>query len=295
MTAFKRILVALDLSTMDDELIRYSSFISKQLDIEKIYFLHIIPDFTMPKNVSVEFHKLFNPEYPVDEKVRDKLAENIQACFGETPGVDIQVEVIEGNPYKKLMHWLEVKNIDLLIVGHKNESEGSGITAKRVARKSKASVIFVPENATKKVQNILVPMDFSEYSARALQTALKFKNPLNEISVKAFYAVGMPPPNYYLEDLQNEGFRRLLMDAAEEHYENFLKKYDLPASKIQPTFIEDDLNSPAKWIEDFAKNNPTDLIVMGAKGHSAWEHFIYGSVTETLVGKFREKPVWVVH
>ena len=117
----------------------------------------------------MEFHKLFAPEYPVDEKIRDKIALDVQDTFESLKGIDLSIEVREGAPYEKLIHWTDVKDVDLLVVGQKQTSEGSGITAKRVARKSKCNVLFIPEKASSDISNILVPIDFSDNSAKAFK------------------------------------------------------------------------------------------------------------------------------
>jgi hypothetical protein len=42
MKPVKNILVGLDLSSIDDQLIAYSSFFSEMIDVEKVYFVHNI-------------------------------------------------------------------------------------------------------------------------------------------------------------------------------------------------------------------------------------------------------------
>ncbi len=55
------------------------------------------------------------------------------------------VEVREGKPYQKLLHWLCIKDADLLIIGQKKNPGKSELTAKRVARTAPTSVLIVPE------------------------------------------------------------------------------------------------------------------------------------------------------
>ena len=129
MQIFSRVLLALDLSEMDQRLMKYVAGHSRIFGMEKFYFVHIMENFIMPRNVDVQFQKLFAPEHPIDEKVRDKLLLDIKQAFGGLPQAEYSVEVIEGKPYEKLIHWTKVKEIDLLVAGKKAISEGSGITA----------------------------------------------------------------------------------------------------------------------------------------------------------------------
>ncbi|MDX1942676.1 MAG: universal stress protein [Saprospiraceae bacterium] len=290
---FRRILLALDLSEMDKTLLRYIAEMHQVLGAEKIYFLHIMPDFTAPKNIDVDFHKLFSSEYPVDEKVRDKIALDVQEFFGNSRDVELTVEVVEGRPYDKLLHWIEVKEIDLLVVGHKMASQGSGIMPRRVARRAKCSILFVSEKPS--IPNhVLVPIDFSDNSVRALQFAVQLDHNLPDASVTALHVVEAPPEKYYMRTTPVSGFRAMLTEAAKKAYHKMIEDNGLTDNAINAAFLEDDYISITTRITDFIDNNLVDLVVIGAQGHTAFEHFIYGSVTEKLVEQCEKKPILVI-
>lgn len=294
MTAFRRVLIALDLSLMDEKLLDFVGSMVNVLEIKKIYFVHITPDFNIPKQVDVEFHKLFAPEYPIDEKIRDKIALDVEASFGDLKGVDLSIEVREGSPYEKLIHWTEVKEIDLLIVGQKEVSEGSGITAKRVARKSKCNVFFVPEKTTNNIKHILVPIDFSIHSAKALRQALELRETLTDARISCLYVVDLPIDDYYSRSLENVGYKAVLMEAAHTAYSNFMEENNFDPGMVEPVFIENYFQNTAQHIYEYTTQHPCDLIMMGAQGHTAFQNFLYGSVTERLVEKCKEKPLLVI-
>lgn len=290
---FKRILVALDLSAMDKTLLRYIAVQHALWGAEKIYFVHVMPDFSMPKNVDAEFHKLFSSEYPVDEKIRDKIALDIEEILGAPKDVEITVEVREGKPYEKLLHWIDVKEIDLLIVGHKRESEGSGIMPRRVARRAKCDILFITENAQLPA-NILVPIDFSDNSARALQFAVDYSEKLPNGKITSLHIVEAPPEKYYMRTGSGSGFRAILTEAAKKAYHKMLETHQIDQEAITSVFLEDDYINIAARISDYIEDNDADLIVLGAQGHTALEKFFYGSVTERLVEASISKPVLVI-
>lgn len=296
MDTFRRVLVALDLSTMDDRLLKYIAMIAPVLALRKLYFLHVMPDFSMPKNSDIEFHKLFAPEYPVDEKVRDKIAFDVQETLGDISGFDFKIEVVEGNPYEKLIHWTSVKEIDLLIVGHKAVSEGSGITPKRVARRSGCNVLFVPFAWRETIKKVLVPIDFSDNSLRALHTALELKDHMDgEPEVGCIYVVDMPPADYYIRPFYESGYRQVLMDSAQKAYYNFLSENNIDDKLLaKPVFLSNDYSNVAIHLNEYVENDDIDLVIMGAHGHTAFEKFIYGSVTEKLVEKCKHVPILIV-
>ena len=268
----------------------YHDFLSTQ----KAYFLHIMPDFNLPKEIDVEFHHLFSPDYPVDEKVQDKINLDLVEVFGENPTFETQVEVREGQPLQKLLHWIKVKEIDWLLIGNKKQSEGSGITARRVARQSSCNIFFVPNAPLHSSKKILIPLDFSENSARALRKAKKWKMKDPEIEIYGMYVIDLPPTDYYMRPVPSSGFQKVLRESAEQAYKKFLTKYELLDLDIKMHYEENVYTNVATHIHEFIKKEDVDILMLGAQGHTAWNNFFFGSVTERLVVLCKEIPVVVV-
>lgn len=291
---FERVLVALDLSNTDARILELAAALAPYLGMKKIYFLHVMPDFKVPHHAALEFHKLFSSEYPVDEKVRDDLAAKVQQIFGERPGLDLQVEVIEGKPFQKLLHWAEVKNIDLLIVGNKKTSEGSGVTARRLARHSKCHVLLVPEGKMPGLQTVLAPVDFSESSAKSIEAALDLARRQPKAMVHALYVMDLPPSDYYMRPFETEGFREVLREAAQTAFQNFLNDHGIAESEVKKAFADNVLSNTAAHIHEYARREGAEIIVLGAQGHSPIENFIFGSVTEKLVDEATDCAVLII-
>ncbi len=294
MQAFSRTILALDLSPMDEQLMKYVAAQREAFGIETAYFVHIIENFAMPKNVDVQFLKLFSPEHPVDEKVREKVGAGLREAFGNRPDIECKVEVIEGKPYEKLIHWTQVKEVDLLVVGKKSVSEGSGITARRVARSTRCNVLFVPSDAALKTKNIIVPLDFSIHSRHALQFALDIQSRVPGLLVHGLYVVDLPPADYYSRAHPGLGYRAVLMESAEIAYHSFMQESGFSEDAIEMAFVENMRYNIASHIESFASEKAGPLIVMGARGHSPLQTFLFGSITEKLVERASQAPVLIV-
>ena len=294
MKSASRVLVAMDLTDMDNRLLNSLHYFSDLLAVRKAYFLHVMPDFRLPKDVDVEFHRLFSTEYPVDEKVKDKIALDLAEVFGDEIPFESQVDVREGRPLNKLLHWLDVKEINWLVVGHKRDSEGSGITARRVARHSKCNVLFVPDQPSQKIRNILIPVDFSENSARAIRRACAFKRIDENINIQCLYVIDLPPNDYYLRPVPRSGFQAVLRDSAKEAYKNFLRRFELQDIPMEMNYAENTYTNISSHIHEFAQKQNVDAIIMGAQGHSPFGSFVFGSVTERLVERTDDVPVLVV-
>lgn len=295
MRTINRMMVALDLSGMDQKLLEYSHQLVKLLDIDKLYFLHVMPDMMLPENKDIEFHKLFSSKYPVDEKVRDKIALDVEEELKGVMETSIDINVVEGAPYKKLLQWASLKEVDLVVVGRKMQSQGSGITARRVARHANCHVLFVPEKAAPQLSKIVVPVDFSSHSAVALQTALGIKNKKEqEVEVIALHVIDLPPVDYLGQPVNNYGFKNVLETSAAEAYEKMLAKYTIPKEQVQYVTVDNVCANKALHIHEYAKVNNADMVIIGAEGHSAFNTFLFGSVTEKLVERNLDKPVLIV-
>jgi len=292
---FSTAMVALDLSKLDEKLIRYAKFIGSKMDIKRFYFIHIVPDFSTIKNLDLDFSKKFAPEIPADEAALKKLETEVKSIFGPTPGADYECMVVEGKPYQQLLHWAEVKNADLVIVGKKEISEGSGIHAKRVARNLKnASVLFVTPDSREKLEKILVPIDYSENSARALKFAKSVALNENQAKITAGYVVDFPPTGYHLNEEEYHSFNQMLLDTAKTSYSEFLSRYEINEAGTTYKIMENAWHNIAGAINEYADTGDFDLLIIGAKGHTPFEAFMFGSVTEKIVGQKSKTPILVV-
>jgi nucleotide-binding universal stress UspA family protein len=295
MEKFDKILVALDRSQLDASLLRYARKLAGWLQAEKVYLVHIIPNLNLPKNAEHEFKKLFAPEMPLDERVEAEIESMANPLFDDLPGTEVAVEVIEGKPYQKLMHWLEVKGIDLLVVGKKQESKGSGITSRRLANRANCSVLFVPEGVSLSPNELIVPIDFSEDSALALKGALDLKPYIKDSHIKAVHITDQLAAGYYLNQKEYASFNRFLAEAAQESFDEFIQRNQFNEHLFERVTISNEAGSIADQISKFAEENAPSLVLIGAQGRSAVERFFFGSVTEKVVTQGDLKhPVLVV-
>lgn len=293
MTQFKRVILGLDFSPLDQTILEYLAQIHKAYPIETLYALHIVPGFSAPRIPEGDFIARFIQDQPLDEVLAEKISQQVKAVFGEQPPFAIKIEVIEGKPSEQITHWAEVKKADLLVLGRKSISDGSGIVARRVARQAACPVLFVNETA-RAPRHIVVPIDYSEFSARALMAALDKQLLFPDTVIHALHIVEFPPNDYYMLPYKEAGFRKILHDAAREAFDKFVVDYHIPTDKIQPVYRENILQNPAKHILEYAREIQADLLLTGARGHSVLRNMLFGSVTEALIEQNHEFPLLIV-
>lgn len=290
-----RVISALDLSALDQQIIALGNMLAPVFDMKQFYFMHIADDLTQPKEEDLYFHRLHSPDYPLDEKIKANIQKEVGLTIEPPLAYGITVEVHEGKPYKKLLHWATVKNADLVIVGRKEESSGSGITAKRLAHNLSSSILIVPERLAPAIQKIVVPVDFSDQSIKALQAAVRVAKKLTqEVEVVALHVIetvslDQYPGNFgYLEHMEK------MRTSSKASYEKMLRDHAIQYEGLQVVYLEDPILSISSQIKGYLDETPSDLVVMGATGHTHFENFLYGSVAEQLVDRYTASPILVL-
>ncbi len=292
MLSTKKIAVAVDLSDSDTTVLEYTKNLADRLKVEKVNLVHVIPGMLSPRHSELSVYQYLGLEFDIKGIVKDRLQKAGQAIFNN--GVSFEIDVVEGKPYRQLMTYADNLDSDLLVVGVKSDSGKSGITAQRVVRNFDGSVLFVPDDVAMKITKIAVPMDFSDNSARALKAALEVAEKIENCSVRCIHAINSIPSKYFFDQRLKSDLNRQLLSLAENAWEMFLEKNDLEKEDLSIDYRKDVDSTTEKILLDYFKNENVDLVVMGAKGHSVFEKFLYGSVTEELVEACNKRSILVI-
>src|SRR5690606_9238402 len=103
---------------------------------------------------------------------KSEMKEVVEKIWDKDNKSDISYIVKEGQLAKKVLKFAHEKSADMIVVGRKVTLAGSGVGTQRLARRASCTLMIIPENSVPKVDKILVPSDFSEYSKDALEEAI---------------------------------------------------------------------------------------------------------------------------
>lgn len=288
MYSINRVMVCLDLSELDEQLIAYTAMISKIFDINAVYFHHVAKTLDLPDKIAEKYPDLLAPS---DEAIEHKIRESVEKYFkeGDCP---FNIVVREGNPTDKILRWSEIKEIDLIVMGRKKELKGSGVLPGELAKVAHCSLLFVPETAQMRINKVLVPVDFSKTSGYAFEEALDIRKATNcKVTVQNSFDV---PSGYSSIGKSYEEFAEIMREHAQEDAEEFLKKYDLSLQDIDVELTLDDERDPAERACEIAGNLDADLIVIGSKGRTGIASLLLGSVADKMTQCNAEVPLMVV-
>jgi nucleotide-binding universal stress UspA family protein len=278
MYRFKRLLVGVSFANQDGASIRYAAMISRLAKSEKVVFLHVASRADVPEDLLKEYPDLFQP---VDEYARGEMEELVHKYFDGHPDTRISYEVVEGSPLIEFLRKAKEEDIDLIVMRKRREPMAKGTLFEKLARKAPCSVLFVPEGSKAWFTNILVPVDFSDNSFDAMQTAVAIgmiATGIEEIYCLHVYSV---PMGYYKTGKSYEQFAEIMKGHAEKYYEEFIKKVDLKRLTAVPIFKLD--KKEYMGIEEVMEERGISLVVIGARGRKAGAGVLLGSVTEHLI------------
>lgn len=132
------------------------------------------------------------------------------------------------------------------------------------------------------IKNILVPIDFSDYSKNALKYAVQFAK---QFSAKIFlvYVVEpmIYPADFSMGQVAIPSTDIDLNKRAEEELNNLAGTID-PSVKAE-TVIK--TGKPFVEINETAQEKNIDLIIIATHGHTGVEHLLFGSTAEKVVRK----------
>jgi nucleotide-binding universal stress UspA family protein len=281
MYKFKRIMIALDLSYMDQILLKYATGLCNLVKPDKIYFINIQPNLDLDDDIK---ELLGGFEKPSDELLSENMKKEVSKYFSNDSGAEISYKVVEGNPSQEILRWTKIKDIDLLLMGRKDVAGGSGITPQQVSAKVMSSVLIVPEGiADYKMDKIFVPIDFSEYSELSTEAALQLqeRNPQG-IALK-FHHIYQLPLGYEKSGKTPEEFSEIMKTNAEKKFGKMKAKFGEKMSAAECSFELASEESIGKDLKSAAEKEGANLIVMGAKGRTLATQIFLGSATEKLI------------
>ncbi len=285
MENIKNLMVGLDLSDIDDVVIRYAKFLVDSWGIEKITFIHNIK--------KSDLHDLWDgfleeKEIPLENLIKKEISEKInQYCDGKST---FKIKVT-ADDYTESIFKQKIKenNIDLLLLGKKQDLRGTGSLAHKLMHLLSCDILFVPEQVKFDLNSIILPTDFTQNSAKSFRRAQLLKEKQNW-KMQALHVYNIP--SVYFPYINREK----AIDKAEKQisakFNNFCKRFKLEKIPFIQSYRED-FSVVETIIENAYKEN-IDLIMLSAKGGNKLTSIFVGSTTNDLLLNNSELPIYVV-
>ena len=283
MYELERILCPTDFSAASIEAIRFASFLAKNA----AYHLTLIYVDEHEKSPLGFFEKDEHPSNQYHELVSGFAQGKFTEIVKQEGLVPEQTSLLVrfGTAYHEIVEVAEVNRFSLVVIATEGLGRSSphliGRTVERVVRLCRTPVITVKpgqEKPTKKIEAILCPTDFSEYSNFAIPYA---------VSIARTY-----------------GARIILLhvtDLTVQHPEALLQKFPDPrfyhdeADKIQIEKIVGRDVEPENTIVRLAEEYRVDLIVIGTHGARGMRRVQIGNTVEEVVRRTASPVLTITH
>jgi nucleotide-binding universal stress UspA family protein len=143
------------------------------------------------------------------------------------------------------------------------------------------------------VQHILVPLDFSEFSNKALDFALAIAEKFHS-QITLFHAVVLFQDDVDEEQRLQEYEEWIKRRERNIHHQmnNSQQKAESRGLKVD-SIIKRGVNA-ADVIVEYLQDHPCDLVIMGTHGRTGLKHLLLGSVAEKVV-RLSPIPVMTIH
>lgn len=278
------ILVALDLSDIDNTLIRYASYIADVLKAEKVYFVHNIKKY--------EISELFENELAglnLEEMIGDELNETLENAFESN--VEWEVLISNDSYTESLINYIVNKyEIQLTLVGNKNKVKGTGVISGKLLRMLKCHLLTIPNHARTKIDKLCIGTDFSNASKRGFAMADTLRQNTG-CFVKAMHIYNVPLQ--FSPYLPKETLIPTVKKHIEEKSRKFMKRIKDVGDDIALEIVPGRSSSVSENLREQCKKENFDVLMVSDKGGNTFSSLLVGSVTEELFNEDLEFPLWV--
>ncbi len=283
---FNRILIALDGGSLDEKILRYSAYVLQNFTVEHIFLVHVSKNLSLPTDLIEKYPDLLAPK---EEHLEKYLMELYRAEFSNKYTED-QVVCLEGEAFDQILRQAHIKDIDLMILGRHLTNRDHNLIGSRLAEQGPCSVLFVPEGAVSEINEILVPLDFSEVGLESLNFATHLSYVINaDLQCIHLY----PSAPHYLKNASSEReIKEALRSHSIEEWKTYREKHQIPDT-VKCDFYENQGDGPERCLFQ-AEYLGADLIVMNSKGRTASASVLLGSFSKELVRINKHIPLLIL-
>lgn len=268
----KTLLMATDLSARSDRALERAVKLAHEVGAQ-LTIVHVV-DEDLPAGLA-DTHA-----DAAKQEIRDHLDR-----VAPSNDMSIAIEVVFGKAYASILEFSENIDADLVIVGMHRENALKdmfrGTTVERIVRASDVPTLLVKDRVSRPYRRVMVGVDFSVYSRRAIEFAIKFV-PTGEFHLVHAYEV---PFKGFLRGLDTRrevskhhqvGFETMI----EEEMATFLSSLHPSPPKLERIMEEGMVRDVIH--RQISRLSP-DVLVIGTHGRTGVAHAFLGSVAEDLL------------
>ncbi|QER42621.1 universal stress protein [Thermodesulfobacterium sp. TA1] len=304
---FDKVLLPVDGSPNALRAVKFAGALLKGIESLNITFLYVMAGGYLSEHMkNVDFRAELIKGSEVFKKIKEKyVEENIMPFMSEYEKILkdagfnglIEKRIEEGDPGNKIIEIAKKENFQTVILARRGMSELKGfflgsISSKVLHGLINHNVYLVGEKVVEEtpVSQVLVPVDGSEYSMKAVEHAVcvvKMVKSINKITLLRVVNL-----SFYLERVREgidpEQEAKEILDKAKNKFLEEGISQDLIITKVS-------LGFPKEEIVKEIKEGGYDLVVMGRKGRSALREIVLGGVSSSVISRCLEPTIAIIN
>lgn len=227
---------------------------------------------------------------PVEQHILDEARERLlqlAADLGQTHGVSAGIHLAAGTVLRMILEQADAMDAGLLVLGARGEDYLSrlllGTTAERLLRRTLRPVLMVKQTSHEPYRRVLVPVDFSPWSATALKLAGMVAPRAELVLLHAFEAPFESKLQFAGVDEETiNGYRMAARQESLIQLEVIAADAGLRPDVVRTCVHHGDASQVILTQE---QELDCDLIVMGKHGQGMMEELLLGSVTKHILSE----------
>ena len=272
----RRIVVPVDFSDTSKTAMEYAAFLARGFNAH-LTLLHVV-------GVHFETQREETRIRMIEEFVQPSETQRARDLEHHKNRLGLPEELIETKLFRgdsvadAIVDFIRDHAFDLVVMGNYGNTGLRkwvlGSVAERVVRLSPTPVLTVHRDwSDREIRNILVPVDFSGYSARAVEWGTRFASMFGaNLNIFHVIEVGLLPSFYNVHIYAAYDDETLMKKRALESLHDFVGP-----EKVADTHFAVAEGKPHHEIKKYAEKHHIDLIIMAIRGRSDLEDFIIGS------------------
>ncbi|MCK0508541.1 universal stress protein [Aromatoleum anaerobium] len=285
MNPVKRLLVATDLSAPARHAADRAALVAREVGAS-------LDLFHVANVTALEKLRLLIAEVPAEtgQRVLDSAREEMRelaANLLKHHGIAAGVQVASGPVLAEIIGRADTISADLLVLGARGSSFMRhlliGTTAERMVRKTRWPMLIVKQPPHEPYRTLLVPVDFSPFSLRALRNAQAVAPAADVVLLHAFEVPFESKLRFAgIEDDLLARYRIAARQEALAKLRELRDEVGLPLERTRLIVVHGDAS---RNIIEQEQEQDCDLIVMGKHGESMLEDLLLGSVTKHVLAE----------
>jgi|GEM_PF-5575289 len=281
MPDLSRILVGLCLDDTDDATLASCSAVAARLGANHVTLLHAVQRTRAMEDAEVD--ALFTER----QVLAEQRAKTAQAVLGASVVLEERVSV--GRPAKTMLRAAHDERFGLIVMGRSTYGSGSrlGTDAGAVVRKAPCSVLTVPHDWERGIDTVLVPVDFSDRCADAVQVALRLLRGSERprLRITHIYEVHSAYGRTGKSPIEADAHYRAL---AQERWTTFAQRFDFAGLEVEVRLVGSSSshianNHHAREMIGLIEACDPDMVVLSSQGRSDVAGLLLGSMAARLV------------